>query len=161
MLKATLRLLVVVAGIAVIAGAVHSGAFAPSSAAAAGDPTACVAALRADRTEALRIGQEQTDNFNATAIGSPYENALNAYHLALVTARTDFYKAFQYAYKGSKTTANLWIKNGNAQITKGNTAVKAYNAAIAAIDTATDHINADHAALDTEMAATDATCTGF
>ena len=161
MLAIRTRLALVLVGGLVLGGAVQAGGFRQVAATAAGDPIACVAALRADRAEAFRIIGEQADQFNATTVGSALSKAYDANTKALRDAVAAFFKAYQYAYKGSRVTANTWVKNGNAAIARANAQVKIYNGLIDGINATTTQINADHHALETRATSTDSTCQGF
>ncbi len=155
------RLVFVIAGILLVGVAVQGGAFKPNSATAAADPTSCIKALRDDRAEAFRIIGEQNDEFNAAASDSKLGKAHAAYVRALRDAQADFFKAYQYAYQGQKTTANSWVKKGNAAVAISNAQGRIYNAEIDKLNATTVQIDADQNALGTKADATDATCQGF
>jgi hypothetical protein len=155
------RIAAVLSGCLLISGAVASGAIGAGLASAAPDATACINALRADRDAWLRVSNEQIDNFNLTTANSALVRADNNYIKYLKLQRDDYFKAYQFAFKGQKSTANTWIKKGNDTVALQNSAIKAYNAEIAKINAGVTKINADFDALDAQENATDQTCAGF
>jgi hypothetical protein len=133
----------------------------PLAARAADDPVACINALRGDRTESLRISALQTANYNRTTIGSALARAQAAIDKARKDEGDALYKAYQYAYRGAKTTANAWIKKANAATARANAAIKTYNAQIAIINKASSTIDAAKNAFSSRRSATDLTCYTF
>jgi hypothetical protein len=155
------RIAALLSGGVLITAALMAGLFQAATATAAGDTTACIAALRSDRTAALHLAGSWLAAYNATAAGSALSKADDKYLLALKESRDDYFKAYTYAYKGQKTTANSWVKKGNAAIARANAAVRAYNAEIAKINAMADAASMESNALQTQIAATDATCLGL
>ena len=161
MLISRRRIAAMLSGGVLISAGVLGGAFQAASATAAADTSACIAALRADRAGALHLAGSWLDTYNATAIGTPLAKADARYIAALKESRDDYFKAFSFAYKGQKTTANTWVAKGNAAIVRANAAVRAYNVEIAKINATGDAADLESAALTTQTAATDQTCAGL
>jgi hypothetical protein len=155
------RIAVLLSGSTLAAAGIFGGALQAATVTAAGDTAACIAALRADRTASIHISNEWIDQFNASAEGSPLLAYQAAYLKALKESRDDYFKAYQYAFRGQKTTANSWVAKGNSAITRSNTYLAKYNAQITKIDTKSDAIDAEMATFDQQMTATDETCAGL
>ena len=158
-LSRTLRLLLGVVAAAVLF--VGTAGVAPRRVEGALDAQACIDALRGDRGAALALIAAQTKNFNRWTIGSVLDKANAAAQKARNDQRDALYKAYQYAYRGSKATADQWITKANAAFDRATAAFKKYNAEIAVINKATAKINADRHLLFDGMDATDLTCSGF
>jgi hypothetical protein len=155
------RIAVLLSGSTLAAAGIFGGALQAATVTAAGDTAACIAALRADRTATLNIANEWVVQFNSTATGSPLLAYQAAYLKALKESRDDFFKAYQYAFKGQRTTANSWIAKGNSATTRANTYLAKYNAQITKIDAKTDSINTEMDTLTQQMTATNETCAGL
>jgi hypothetical protein len=151
----------VLAGSVLVVSALATGALGAGLASAAPDATACINALRADRASALQLTSDWIATYNSTATGSALAKA-NANELKyLKLSRDDYFKAYQYAYKGQKTSANTWIKKGNDAIALANKAVTAYNAEVAKINASAAKNSTAADTLDTQITATDETCLGL
>ncbi len=161
MLISRRRIATVLSSALLLSAGLFGGVFQAATATAAGDPAACIAALRADRTAALHLSDSWLAAYNATAIGSALAKADAKYIAALRESRDDYFKAYSYAYKGQKTTANSWVKKGNAAIVRANAAVKAYNAEVTKLNASVHAANQESDALTTQMDATDQTCAGL
>jgi len=151
-------LLAVVAATTLFAGTAGIG---PRRVEAALDAQACVDALRGDRNAALALSAAQATNFNRTSLDSALDKANVAHAKALKDRGDALYKAYYYAYRGSKTTANTWVTKANAAVARANAAMKTYNAQVAIVNKATTRINADRDLLYSRMDATDVACAGF
>jgi hypothetical protein len=106
---------------------------------------ACIEAMQANQAELMRISNLIKANFDRIA-------PLSVYDYANTAALRDYYNAYSAAFDGRRSTANRWIKKGNAQIEKAREQLKPINATSYGLDFATRDLRGSIDAAGTKCA---------
>ncbi len=120
--------------------------------------TECTTQLATQTAELARITDLQRQNVNRYADNSTWATANAARDKALNNALSDFFKAYQAAFKGQKASANSWISAANKEVSVANSKLAVIQGEIKAGNAQTKTISDALTALSTSVAATKATC---